>query len=135
VSVPFRFKTADTIHGRARIAVVGSGDWTTVMQTTENGTINQDITTVAPFKAGGAMAGLITDTNNPFDGTLRRTVVSGSSKRFNTTFVIPFVGTSRNGGVLPGGAMGLIVVLGNGGSVYRFYNPGIRDGDGQWRRN
>jgi hypothetical protein len=30
--------------------------------------------------------------------------------------------------------MGLIVVLANGGTIYKFYNPGARDSDGHWRR-
>jgi hypothetical protein len=44
------------------------------------------------------------------------------------------VGTSPDAGALPGSPMGLIVVLANGSSVYKFYNPGAREGDGQWRR-
>jgi hypothetical protein len=30
--------------------------------------------------------------------------------------------------------MGLIVVLANGSSIYKFYNPGVLEGDGLWRR-
>jgi hypothetical protein len=30
--------------------------------------------------------------------------------------------------------MGLIVVLANGASIYKFYNPGVLEGDGKWRR-
>jgi len=30
--------------------------------------------------------------------------------------------------------MGLLVVPQNGAAIFKFYNPGARDGDGKWRR-
>jgi len=30
--------------------------------------------------------------------------------------------------------MGLIVVLANGAEIFKFYNPGVLEGNGQWRR-
>jgi prepilin-type N-terminal cleavage/methylation domain-containing protein len=128
VAVPFKFLPNDTIQSRAQIV--------TVDQWTNSGLTSQDITKVPPFSTG-TMQGILADTNKnlfTLDGTSRRVVISGSSKRFTSTFMIPFVGTNSVGAAIPGGPMGLIVVLENGGSIYKFYNPGARDSDGQWRR-
>lgn len=135
VAVPFRFLPNDAIQTRARIVAVGSMQWTNVMLPTPSGTSNQILTGVEPFNTG-PMAGLVADANNlfSFSNTIRRVVISGSNKRFNNTFIIPVVGTTSSGGALPGGPMGLIVVLANGGSIYKFYNPGAKDADGTWRR-
>ncbi len=133
VGVPFRMRANDSTYTRARVALVGTADWATAMMPVD-GRTNQDITTVVPF-TGGAMAGVVVPGNNLVgDGTLGRTLISGSNKRFNSTFIIPVVGTGANVGPLPGSPMGLIVVLNNGATIYKFYNPGARDGDGQWRR-
>jgi len=48
-----------------------------------------------------------------------------------------FPGFERRRARVPmaGGPMGLLVVQGNGATVYKFYNPGILGGgDGTWRR-
>ncbi len=106
---------------------------------------NTDITTVAPFNDGASgFLGIVSDdTNNLFKGgtTVGAAKVSGASKRFTTTFWVGVVGiqadsTSTLGfSAIPGGPMGLLVVLANGSTVYKFYNPGVRDGgDGNWRR-
>lgn len=137
VAVPFRFMPNDTIQSRARIVRLDSGQWTSVLLPTAAGTANESLTTVAPFNLGPMSTGVLTDTADlfPFQGAVNRGVtISGSSKRFNTTFIIPVVGTTSSGGALPGGPMGLIVVLANGGTIYKFYNPGARDSDGRWRR-
>lgn len=132
VGVPFRMRPNDPAHRRARVALEGTTDWATAMMPVD-GRTNQDITTVEPFT--GAMAGVVVPANNLVgNGDLRITLISGSNKRFNTTFIIPVVGTGANVGPLPGSPMGLIVVLNNGATIYKFYNPGARDGDGQWRR-
>lgn len=133
VAVPFRFMPTEPSHLRARIAVQGTGEWNQAKQSAGSGA-NQDITTVSPFKAGETMVGLSADVNSFFRTGLNRAVISGSNKRFNTTFSIRIVGTTSSGGVQPGAPMGLIVVMGNGASIYKFYNPGIQNGDGQWRR-
>lgn len=132
VAVPFALFVNDPVRSRARIALVGSGDWAMAM-TSVDGKTNQALTAVAPFSGGGPMVGFLDDSNNIFNGNLQRTVVNGSNKRFNSNFIIPVVGTS-SAGPLPGSAMGLIVVLQNGATIYKFYNPGVREGDGQWRR-
>jgi len=136
VAVPFHFRPNDPIQTRARVALI-SEEWTALMLATSSGSQNEDLSTVSPFKTGEILAGALSDTNclfNPTITTPQQTVISGSNKRFNSTFVIPVVGTSANGGAVPGGAMGLIVVQGNGASIYKFYNPGIKEGDGKWRR-
>lgn len=134
VAIPFSFMPSDPSQTRARIVAIGSDQWKNVMKDF-NGKTNTDLSTVEPFKSG-IMVGTVTDANNLFSYTtdVKRFVISGSSKRFSTTIVIPIVGTATGGGALPGGPMGLIVVLANGGSIYKFYNPGIRDSDGQWRK-
>jgi len=137
VAIPFHLQPNVPSHSMARIAMAGTTEWADAMKPTDSGTQNQAIATVSPFKAGEIMAS-ISATDNFFSGdratALVQTSISGTNKRFTTTFVIPVVGTTRSGGVLPGGPMGLIVVLANGGSIYKFYNPGVRDGNGLWRR-
>jgi prepilin-type N-terminal cleavage/methylation domain-containing protein len=133
VAVPFRFLPNDTIQSRAQIVAIASPQWTNVMLPTAAGTTNQDINSVPPFNVG-PMVGVVVDANTLFQGALSRNVISGVNKRFTNTFIIPIVGTTTGGGALPGGPMGMIVVLANGSSVYKFYNPGARDSDGQWRR-
>ncbi len=134
LAVPFRFLAGDRAQASARIVKVSSNQWTNVMQTCTTGT-NININDVAPFVgSGGIMHGLVTDDNLLFPEADHRVLVSGSSRRFISTFIIPIVGTTSSGSALPGGPMGLIVVLQNGAAIYKFYNPGIRDGDGQWRR-
>lgn len=123
-------------HVHAGVVTVASGWWATA----EAG--NTNITSVAPFNdATSGFQGLVSgtalnDDNNLFKGgtTLGTAIVSGSSKRFTTTFWVGIVGL--NGGVpMAGGPMGLLVVQGNGATVYKFYNPGILGGgDGTWRR-
>lgn len=95
---------------------------------------NEDINAVTPFAATGGFAGQLIDGNLLFKNAADTTLsLSGTSKRFNQTFWIPVVGLS-NGLPVPGGPQGVIFVQGNGGSIYKFYNPGARQGDGKWRR-
>ncbi|MEI6471356.1 MAG: type II secretion system protein [Holophagaceae bacterium] len=134
VAVPFRFQAGDRGQSSARIVSLASDQWSNVIQECSTGT-NVNINDVAPFTgSGGIMHGLTTDSNLLFTGADHRVLVSGSSRRFASTFIIPIVGTTTSGSALPGGPMGLIVVLQNGAAIYKFYNPGSRDGDGQWRR-
>ena len=119
---------------------LGSEWWTLAMHSIE-GKTNTDITTVAPF-CGSASEGpvsgfqnVLTSSPNLFQGasTIGTARISGASKRFNSSFWIQVVGIS-NGLAIPGGPMGLLVVQANGATVYKFYNPGVQNGDGQWRR-
>lgn len=138
VAVPFRFLGNDVVQNQARVVTLGSAQWTNVMLPTPTGSTNDDINGVVPFST--VMAGVLVDgaNSNLFQlemaTTPHRNVISGASKRFTNTFIIPVVGTTSSGGVLPGGPMGMIVVQANGGSIYKFYNPGARDSDGHWRR-
>lgn len=138
VAVHFRFLGNDTAQRQARIVTIGSAQWTSAMLATAAGTTNQDINGVTPFLAG-LMAGPVTDANalflvDPDPAKLLMKTIRGSSSRFNNTFIIPVVGTTSLGEALPGGPMGLIVVLANGGTIFKFYNPGVRNSDGKWRR-
>jgi hypothetical protein len=126
------------VHSRAHVTTFASGEWTVVMGPTASGAQNQDLTTVAPFARVGASPGLMTgllddDSHLLFSGTTNRVLISGSNRRFLGTFVVPIL-PSGGGAAGPGGPMGLVVVLANGGSVFKFYNPGVLKGDGQWRR-
>lgn len=137
VSVPFRFLPNDPNHARACIVVATADttNWATAMTALGSGAANQDINSVDPFKAGETMNGLVTSANNFFkSGGIQRTVISGNTQRFTSNFIIQIVGTSPSAGALPGSPMGLIVALANGTSIYKFYNPGVREGDGKWRR-
>jgi len=63
-------------------------------------------------------------------------LISGANKRFTSNFFIQVV-SSRGGVPVAGGPMGLIVVLANGGTIYKFYNPGVMSGSlnrGKWRK-
>jgi len=138
VGTAFRYLPGDRVQAGARIVALGSTQWTNAMQAIPGGGQNADITTVQPFATDGAatglMHGLVVDGNRLFPEDLHRVLVSGSSKRYVSSFIIPIVGTTGSGSAVPGAPMGLLVVLDNGASVFKFYNPGIRDGDGQWRR-
>lgn len=116
-------------HVTAGVSVGPSLTWWTAAQGS-----SEDLTTVAPFNAGGTFAGALTPGNQLFNGAQNTTFsISGTNKRFNQTFWIPVVNISR-GNAVPGGPMGVIFVQANSGTVYKFYNPGTLNGDGKWRR-
>lgn len=95
---------------------------------------NEDINKVTPFLATTGFNGQLVDANLLFKNAADTTLsLSGTSKRFNQTLWIPVVGLSA-GLPVPGGPMGVIFVQASGGSIYKFYNPGTRQGDGKWRR-
>ena len=118
----------------AGVVVNGSAWWGNAMTVTSSGKQNQNITAVVPFSADASFIAANTAANNLFQpAVVKRVTVSGANKRFNTSFMIQVVGMS-GGFAIPGGAMGLLVVLNNGATVYKFYNPGVNNGDGLWRR-
>jgi prepilin-type N-terminal cleavage/methylation domain-containing protein len=134
-AVPFHPALNDITHSRAKIVMRDSTDWAAAMTATETGASNEDIATIVPFKTGAAMADILgTADNFLFNNAVNRVVISGSNKRFTANVVIQIVGISGNGLPIPGGPMGMLVVQANGASIYKFYNPGIRDGNGKWRR-
>lgn len=137
-SESFRISRTNNIvsreHSHAGVVSRGSPWWVNGQGT------NDDIATVPPFSdplVPGFMGGFstaLTPDNLLFQGAATNSVrISGGNKRFTSTFWIPVVAL-YNGNALPGGAMGLIVVLNNGATIYKFYNPGTQNGDGHWRR-
>ncbi len=116
-------------HMHAGVPIPGSTWWATAQGT------NQALAAVEPFASDTAINNAaITAPNYLFQGaTVNSVRISGGDKRFTSTFVIPVVGLS-SGNAIPSGPMGLIVVQANGATIYKFYNPGARDGDGKWRR-
>jgi prepilin-type N-terminal cleavage/methylation domain-containing protein len=126
---------------------VGSGWWATSLTAT-GGRANPDLSAISLFTAPSgsstvatatsAFQGLLDNGNtsaNLFQGgvTTNTIRVSGTNKRFDQTFFIKVVGL-RGGSPIPGGPMGLLVGLANGATIYKFYNPGVLNGDGIWRR-
>jgi prepilin-type N-terminal cleavage/methylation domain-containing protein len=140
VVVVFHYLANDVTQSRARIVVSGSTDWATAMTATSAGKKNTDITGLDPFLAGdpmNALSGSVAAGTPTIVGGATATLcatISGASQRFTTPMFIEIVGTSPDGGPMPGAAMGLLVVLANGSSVYKFYNPGVLEGNGQWRK-
>jgi prepilin-type N-terminal cleavage/methylation domain-containing protein len=126
-------------HAYAGVVTVASaGWWATAMGAMANGRQNQDLTTVEPFKDQAGFTGILgTSTQNLFQGGAASATgtlqVSGTNKRFTSTTWIEVVGLA-NGGPYPGAPMGLLVVQANGGTVFKFYNPGVANGNGLWRR-
>jgi prepilin-type N-terminal cleavage/methylation domain-containing protein len=120
----------------AGVVVNGSANavwWANAMQVTSSGKKNDDITTVAPFNADANFIAANTAANNLFQSGLNQVTISGSNKRFNNNFIIR-VTSNSSGMAIPGGAMGLLVVLNNGATVYKYYNSGVANGDGRWRK-
>jgi prepilin-type N-terminal cleavage/methylation domain-containing protein len=95
---------------------------------------SEAITSVPPFSSVSGFQNQLTAANLLFTGAQNTGFsISGTNKRFNQTFWIPVVGIS-NGNAVPGASMGIIFVQANGGTIYKFYNPGTKNGDGKWRR-
>ncbi|WP_244432689.1 hypothetical protein [Holophaga foetida] len=119
-------------HLHAGVVTQPNADW----WTTACGT-SDDITAQPPFnQASSGFQGVLTTAPNLFQGggSVGTVRISGANKRFNSTFWIQVVAIAGGHPVI-GGAMGLLVVQGNGAQVYKFYNPGVRDGgDGKWRK-
>ena len=141
IGAPFHYLANDSTHLRARIFVKGADDWTNANLPTSSGGQNQGLQNVDPFLSGTGFKGMVVDAggklvdaNNFFSGALNQVTVGGSSQRFDTTFYIMVVGTSPGGGALPGAPMGLLFVQAGGASIFKFYNPGAKAGDGKWRR-
>jgi PhoPQ-activated pathogenicity-related protein len=118
----------------AGVVVNGTNWWAIAMQANSAGKTNANITTVVPFSTDASFQAANTAANNLFQNNLNSVTISGANKRFNNSFIIQVVNASSGGFAVAGGAMGLIVVLNNGATVYKFYNSGVNNGDGQWRR-
>lgn|GEM_PF-860560 len=133
VSVPFMYSPkSDSVQKRARIVVATDNAWE--MATSDK---NEDIATIIPFTTEPAWTSALQDGNNFCTGSgeiVSSVYISGSTKRFARTVYIKIIGTDSAGRVIPNGPMGLLVMQGNGASVYKFYNAGANNGEGKWRR-
>ena len=136
-NVPDRILREHLHGGVVTKAQIAASDWWATAQST-----GTDINAVHPFDTAGTgfhpssgSSILTDDTLNLFyGGTTPHTVlISGTSKRFTTSFWIKVVGLT-NGLPIPGGPMGVLVVQANGATIYKFYNSGTRTGDGIWRK-
>ena len=129
VSVPFHFSYKNSVYRRAGIVVTGNDGWEIAQ-----GIENEDINSVVPFAS--AMRGVLDDANNlcKGGGTISKVEISGSTRRFNKTVYIKVVTINSKGVAMPHSPMGLIMLMENSASVFRFYNPGNESGDGKWRR-
>ena len=157
VHVPLKFIVNDVIQARAEIVMSTTdtlgADWNTAAGASSSGAQSTVITSVHPFMAGDLLSGVLGGTINsnyfnittltPGTMTAQPITISGGSHLFtmpitttnpSPVFVIEVVGTSLNAGPIPGGPMGLIVLMNNGSSIMKFYNPGVLEGNGQWRR-
>jgi prepilin-type N-terminal cleavage/methylation domain-containing protein len=137
VSVAFNFREFknsaqtrpdDSIQMRARVVVSGDDGWERA-----TGTKNERISNVAPFIT--TMKNALSDENNFCLGNdISILLIHGSTKRFTRTAFIKVVATNSSGNAVADAPMGLLVMLENSASVFKFYNPGADGGDGKWRR-
>jgi len=135
VVVGFHRSASDAVQRKACIVTADALDsekWTIA-----KGDKNQDINTVVPFTTP-EMQGVLGDSTKEFCrgeiNSVSQVLVNGSTKRFNKTVFIKVVTTGNGGQALPNGPMGLIVLMENSASIFKFYNPGAEGGDGKWRR-
>ena len=113
----------------AGIAMAGSTWWAHASSG------NDPMTSVYPFKTDPTFVDAMTDSANLFQQGPAATMatISGLSGRFNGSFSIQVVGL-RTGQPQAGAAQGMLIVLNGGAAIYKFYNPGIDQNDGKWRR-
>jgi type II secretory pathway pseudopilin PulG len=129
VAVPFRYSPRDSAQRKAGIVPDRSDAWERAMGG------SQDVLTVPPFT--GEFAGALDAGNNFCKGSpidVSCVAISGYTKRFTKTVFVKVVTIDSDGGAVAGGPMGLLVLLENGATVFKFYNPGSKNGDGKWRR-
>jgi type II secretory pathway pseudopilin PulG len=129
VAVPFHYSPKDPAQRKAGVVPDRSDAW----ERARGG--SQDILAVPPFT--GEFAGALDAGNNFCKGSptdVSHVAISGYTKRFTKTVFIKVVTTDSDGGAVAGGPMGLMVLLENGATVFKFYNPGSKNGDGKWRR-
>jgi len=135
VNIGIQYSPKDAIHRKAGIVVYGSdnsGNWENAIGD------SVPIESVTPFASGAEFSSVLVDTNNfckvQTDGEVSSVIINGYTKRFNKTVFIKIVTINSNGSAVAGGPMGLIALPANSASVFKFYNPGTQNGDGQWRR-
>jgi len=126
----FHYQANSRDHMHAGVVTVGSDWWATAA------TGNTALSSVLPFSdASSSFASLL---SNPSSDAVNLSAlgsvkISGVNKRFTSSFYIAVVGI-RGGKAITAGPMGLIVVLNNGATIYKFYNSGAADGTNAWRR-
>ncbi|MDR1840381.1 MAG: prepilin-type N-terminal cleavage/methylation domain-containing protein [Holophagales bacterium] len=129
VAVAFQYSPNDSIQRRAAIVVEGSDNWDRAKGKSD------DIEGVPPFTTD--FINVLKDDNNFCKGQsndVSQVSINGYTKRFTRTVFIKIVTINSSGGASPNAPMGLIVLMENSASVFRFYNPGTENGDGKWRR-
>ena len=110
---------------------VATGDWPASWYTTALGSTTA-LTAISPGNAA-PFAAALAGGNQLCKTVTNFVIVSGLNKRFASDFFICVVGI-RSGNAVPKGPLGFLVVPANSASIYKFYNPGTVDNDGQWRR-
>jgi len=134
VGVGFQYLPRDPVQRKAAIVTDGPdrGNW----EIAKGG--SDDIESVPPFN--GEFNDVL-DVKNNFctgqsgeSGSLSQLTINGYTKRFSATVFIKVVTVNSTGSPVAGGPMGLIALKENGASVFKFYNPGKKSGDGKWRR-
>jgi type II secretory pathway pseudopilin PulG len=129
VAVPFHYSPKDPAQRKAGIVP----DRSDALERARGG--SQDVLAVPPFT--GEFAGALDAGNNFCKGSpvdVSHVAISGYTKRFTKTVFVKVVTTDSDGGAVAGGPMGLMVLLENGATAFKFYNPGSKNGDGKWRR-
>jgi prepilin-type N-terminal cleavage/methylation domain-containing protein len=134
VTLAFQFTHTDTLYQKAGILTdANSGDWAIAQGKSD------DIASVVPFSdSSSAFSSILnTGTNNFCKGmsdSLTQISINGTTKRFTRSVFIRVITMTAKGEPLADGPMGVIVLLENSASVFKFYNPGTISGDGKWRR-
>jgi prepilin-type N-terminal cleavage/methylation domain-containing protein len=123
-----RKRPYDAIQMRARVVISGEDAWERAV-----GSKNEEISSVVPFTT--TMKTVLSEDNNFCAGSdISCLIIHGSTKRFSRTVFIKVIATSPAGSAVVNGPMGLLVLLENSASIFKFYNPGANGGDGKWRR-
>jgi hypothetical protein len=129
VAVPFIYSPTDAVQRRACIVVKGEeSKWDDVAMGDKEPL--QNLGLALPLDK------ILRPANNfcQGGGSDISVYISGRTKRFSKSAFIQIVGTSTNGAPIANGPVGLIVLLENSATVFKFYNPGGEDGGGKWRR-
>jgi type II secretory pathway pseudopilin PulG len=133
VVVGYHYSASDGVQKKASILTAkdDTDKWAKA-----KGDKNQDISEIVPFTT--EMKDVLTSDKEFCRGESESIpqvlLVNGYTKRFNKTVFIKVVTTGSGGQALPNGPMGLIVLMQNSASIFKFYNPGAEGGDGKWRR-
>jgi len=133
VVVGYHYSASDGVQRRACVVTADAGDigkW-------EKAQGEKNHIDAVPLFETGDMQGVL-DSKNGFckgeSNSISQVLVNGYTKRFSRTVFIKVVTIGSGGQALPNGPMGLIVLMQNGASIFKFYNPGAEGGDGKWRR-